>query len=234
MDNNYSLSIVLPVYNEGENIRHLVAGLIANIKNYINDFEIILVNDGSTDESVEIINSLAKQYPVLRIIANSRNKGYGFAIRGGIYNATKKWLLIMDADGQFEIDDLKAFWDKKLSYDFIIGYRKERKDNSYRKLLGKSGNSIANLFLKTNIFIKDINCGFKLFSTMDLKSISLKSSGGAISFEILYKLLQNKHSFTQLPVTHYKRMAGKSTGGKFNTIIKIISEFIKLKPNIRN
>lgn len=232
IDNNQGLSIILPVYNEEKNIKDVIVEIITNVKNCTNNFEIILINDGSSDKSADIIKNLMIEYPSLRLINNERNEGYGASIRKGISHAEKELLLIMDADGQFRMDNLNAFLDKKPYYDFIIGYRKKRSDNLYRKLLGKLGNFIAHLFLKANIFIKDINCGFKLFNTADLKTIPLKSSGGTISFEILYKLLQNKRSFIQLPVTHYKRIAGKSTGGKLNTIIKIISELIKLKLNI--
>ena len=231
MQNKQSLSIILPLYNEEENIKNLVSEIIVNIKDYMDNFEIILINDGSTDKTPDIIKDMAARYPELRIINHLKNKGYGAAVRAGINNAEKEWLLIMDADGQFRIDDLKAFWIKKSSYDFILGYREKRDDNPYRYLLGKIGNLIANLFLKTTIFVKDINCGFKLFGTEQLKSIPLESKGGIISFEILYKLLKNNKPLSiQLPVQHHKRIHGKSTGGKFKTLIKIIPEAIKIIP----
>ena len=228
MQNSQSLSIILPVYNEGQNIKEVVEKIIAGIKNYINTFELIIVNDGSTDKSADIIRSLSVQYPVLRLINIQKNKGYGAAIRTGINNAQMQWLLIMDADGQYEINDLNYFWARKSGYDFIIGYRKKRSDSLYRRLLGKLGNLIANLFLKTGAFIKDIDCGFKLFKTKDLKMIPLLASGAIISLEILYKLLQNKPLFIQLPVIHYKRVAGRATGGRLKTIKQNILEFLKL------
>ena len=228
INNNNSLSIILPLYNEEQNIKNLVNKITVNVKDYTDNFEIILVNDGSTDKTPDIINDIASRYPKLRIINHLKNKGYGAAVRTGIDNAKKKWLLIMDADGQFEINNLKASWIKKSSYDFILGYREKRNDNLYRCLLGKMGNFIANLFLKTDTFIKDINCGFKLFRTKQLQPISLVSEGGIISFEILHKLLINSNPpFVQLPIRHYKRVHSKSTGGKFKTIIKIILEGIK-------
>ena len=229
MQNNQSLSIILPLYNEEKNIKNLITEIIINIKNYTDNFEIILINDGSIDKTPNIIKTIAARYPELSIINHLKNKGYGAAVRTGLNNAEKEWLLIMDADGQFKIDDLKASWVKKSSYDFILGYREKRDDNPYRSLLGKIGNLIANLFLKTPVFVKDINCSFKLFRANQLKSIPLESKGGIISFEILYKLLKNnKPLFIQLPVQHYKRIHGKSTGGKFKTIIKIILEGTKI------
>jgi glycosyltransferase involved in cell wall biosynthesis len=231
MINKQGLSIIMPVYNEEKNIKSEVTKIISNIKNCTDDFEIIVINDGSADKSADIVKNLALQNPTIRIITRRKHKGYGAAIRNGICIAEKEWLLIMDADGQYEINDLKTFWQEKSFYDFIIGYRKKRGDNLYRRWLGKLGNLIANLFLKTDIFIKDVDCGFKLFKTKELRTIPTISNGVLISFEILYKLLQNKWSFTQLPVTHYKRIAGKSTGGKLNSIIQIILESFKLVLN---
>ncbi len=228
MDNLDSLSIILPLYNEAVNIKNLVDNLISHIKNYKVVFEIILVNDGSTDKSKDIIKNLAHQYPAVKIINHDRNKGYGSAIRSGINKAKNNWALIMDADGQFKIEGLRVFWDKRLFYNIILGYRQKRDDDFYRNCLGKSGNLIANLFLKTNTFIKDINCGFKLFKLKELKTAPLASTGGIINFEILYWLLKNNPAIAQLPVIHHKRRSGQATGGKLNTIIIIIKEFIQL------
>lgn len=228
MDNSQSLSVILPVYNEERNIKNVITKIAAELKNYTNVFEIIVVNDGCTDKSADIVKDLSGKYPTLRLINIQNNKGYGAAIRIGIYNAQMQWLLIMDADGQYEINDLKTFWERKSSYDFIIGYRRKREDNLYRKILSKLGNLIANLFLKTNTFIKDIDCGFKLFKTNELKAIPIISNGAIISFEILYSLLQNKRLFVQLPIAHYKRVAGKSTGGNLKSVIQNILEFLKL------
>jgi len=228
MDNNQSLSVILPVYNEERNIKNVIIKIAAELQNYTNVFEIIVVNDGSTDRSADIVKDLSGKYPALRLISIQKNGGYGAAIRIGIYNSEKEWLLIMDADGQYEINGLKTFWECKSAYDFLIGYRRKREDNLYRKILGKLGNLIANLFLKTNTFIKDIDCGFKLFKTNELKAIPIISNGAIISFEILYSLLQDKRLFVQLPIAHYKRVTGKSTGGNLKSVIQIILEFFKL------
>ncbi len=233
MDNFDNLSVILPLYNEATNIKNLVDKLIFYLNKYNIDFEIILVDDGSTDKSKNIIKSLAHQYPPVQIISHDTNKGYGAAIRSGINKAQNNWALIMDADGQFKIDELKAFWDKRLFYNIILGYRQKRGDDFYRTCLGKSGNLIANLFLKTNTFIKDINCGFKLLKLKELKAAPLVSTGGIINFEILFWLLKYNWPIVQLPVIHQRRKSGQATGGKLITIIIIIKEFIRLMFKIK-
>ena len=233
MNNNQNLSIILPVYNEEKNIKNVVINIIANIKNYTNDFEIILIDDGSTDKTKDIIQELSRQYPNLRDLYHKKNKGYGAALKTGIAQAAKEWLLIIDSDGQYEINDLKAFWEQKSSCDFILGYRTKRSDGIYRTVLARLGNCIANLFLKTDVFVNDVDCGFKLFKTKELQFLPLTSHGALISFEIIKRLLENHTYFIQLPVTHYKRREGKSKYIRFIHIVEIIGEFIKLNKSSR-
>ena len=227
MEKSQGLSIVLPVYNEEKNIKPVIEDILSNIKKFTSDYEIIVVDDGSKDKTLNILYSLKERNKEIKIITHKENRGYGAALTEGIKHANKEFILLMDADGQFRINSLCAFWDKRHSYDFILGYRKERRDNIYRKIMGRIGNYIADLLLKKNI--KDINCGFKLFKAKILKRLNLESRGGIISFEILYKLFKiNTFSFLQIPVEHYERKFGNPGGGKIKVIIKIILEFTKL------
>jgi len=221
------LSIVIPVYNEEANIKNVVSNSIFYIRNYLKNFEIIAVNDGSQDTTSARLAEMQILYPELKIFSNKKNKGYGFAVRKGIEYSRKEWVLVMDGDGQIRIEDFQLFWENRKYYDFILGYRKRRNDNLYRVILAKFGNCISNLVLGKQI--KDINCGFKLLKKKDLEKITLKSEGNIISFEILYNLFKNnKDRFLQLPVRHYKRKQGKQTGGRFDVIIKILLEGLKV------
>lgn len=223
---NNGLSIVLPVFNEENNIEDVICRITSFARQKIQDFEIIAVDDGSTDSTLNILNDLRQANPGLKIITHNRNKGYGCAVRAGIEAAQKDWLFFMDSDGQFRIDDFESFWKMKDNYDFIIGYRSVRRDVFYRKCLGGAGNFLTNAILCAGI--KDINCAFKLFRTSDLKKFTLFSTGGSISFELLYHLLSFRKSFIQLPVRHYERDNGRQTGGNPKVIFKIVMEGIKL------
>jgi len=226
MENN--LSIILPVFNEGQTINALVDDISVHVTKHIKDFEIIIVDDGSKDNTPSIIKDMAKSLPYLKIVTHEGNKGYGYAIKSGITASKMDWIFIMDADGQFRIDAFENFWKNKQDNDFILGYRAKRNDNFYRFILGRIGNWLSNVILKKKI--RDINCGFKLFKKNDLSPLTLFSTGGLINFEILHLLFKSKENyrFLQLPVIHYPRTQGKQTGGGIKTIGKIISEGIQL------
>lgn len=228
-----SLSIILPVFNEGKNIEGVINEIFRQIPQYIEEFEVILVNDGSIDNTQAVVNGIKEHFFNLKVISHGKNKGYGAAIRSGIQAAVNYWVLIMDADGQFRISDLKGIWEARDGNDFILGFRRRREDNLYRSFMGRSGNTAASLLLKRRIF--DINCGFKLFKKKDLQGLKLNSTGGIISFEILYKLLNSgKKKFRQMPVNHYKRGHGRQTGGAVKTITRIIYEGAKVVINKRD
>lgn len=218
-----SLSIILPAFNEEKNIKNAVCSIFEHVPGYIADFEVIVINDGSTDNTAGIVDELRAVYANLRVASHQRNKGYGSAIRSGIELSEKGWTLIMDPDGQYQISDLKAFWDKRAGCDFVLGFRRERRDSFYRGFMGRFGHFLARIFLKRQIV--DVNCGFQLFKKKDLATLSLHSTGNAIFFEILYRLLKGENrTFVQCPVDHFFRKYGKERGGSFRTIFTMVFE----------
>lgn len=223
-----SLSVILPVFNEEANIVGVVSEVTSYLRQRVTNFEIIIIDDGSTDTTVEVIKKINHLYSETTIFSNKVNEGYGAAIKTGIFLSRKEWVFIMDADGQFRIEDFEAFWNNKKSYNFIIGYRRKRKDNLYRIILAECGNLVANLLLGKRI--KDINCGFKLFKYKELRNLKLLSTGGCIYFEILFCLLNSRtnNAFLQVPVEHYKRNKGRQTGGCARVILRNIFEGVKV------
>ncbi|MCX5707824.1 MAG: glycosyltransferase family 2 protein [Candidatus Omnitrophica bacterium] len=223
-----SLSVILPIYNEEANVELTLKTILAYLEKLTDDFEIIAVNDGSTDQSPKILAELARKHPRISLINSPKNTGYGWALRKGIISAAKDWILLFDADGQFDIADLERLWEAKAGIDFILGWRRRRNDNPYRRLLGSSGNFLANLILRIQPFIKDINCGFKLFKAGLIKPLALMSAGATINFEILYNLKNYRPVFIQLPVSHYPRKAGRATGGDLKNVAILIKESFKI------
>jgi glycosyltransferase involved in cell wall biosynthesis len=224
-----SLSVILPVYNEAANLGSALKDISDYTEKLTDDFEIIAVNDGSTDQSRQILAAWAAADTRIRLVNSEKNNGYGWALRQGINAAAKDWLLIFDVDRQFEISDLGQMWAEKHKVDFILGWRRKRKDGIYRAILGRLGNFLTNLILWPYFsFIKDVNCGFKLFKTEVLKPFCLTSTGGTINFEILYLLKSSNLAFIQLPISHYPRKTGSQTGGNLGTVIKIFRESLRI------
>jgi len=222
------LSIVLPVYNEADVIKKVVGEILDYALRLTEDVEIITVDDGSQDDSLNILNEMSRSFPQLRVISHKENMGYGGALRTGIAFSQKQWILLMDSDGQFHIDSLKELWLQRHQFDLLLGFRQKRKDAFYRLMMGKLGNMACNLILRRHVY--DINCGFKLFKKDIINHLSLSCNGGIINFEILFKLFRTKPSarMQQFPIIHYPRKSGKSTGGNPKVILKIISEGIKI------
>jgi len=227
MENKYSLSVVLPAYNEEGSIEQMIEESVAFLKqhNKFEEYEIIVVDDGSTDQTASILKRLEDIEPI-KIITHSKNLGFGGAIVSGIRQAQYSWLLIMDSDGQFKIDSLQKITDFLSEYDIIAGFRYRRADAFYRKFLGKAGN-----FLTCRLFglaLKDVNCGFKLFKKEALHLNGGHCHAGAFYTDIFIKAKQRGHRIKEVPIVHYPRVHGKQTGANIDVIFKAIKDLAKL------
>ncbi len=217
-----SLSIVLPAYNEEHNIEPLILEIDSFVKTITPDYEMIVVDDGSRDHTCARLQQLQTLCPRLQVITHKQNLGYGQALRSGISQAQKDLILLMDADRQFKIEALPRFLEQIPYCAAVIGFRMARRDNCYRRVLGRLGNAFLNLALKENF--RDVNCGFKLIRARELKAIRLYSNGGLISCELIRKLLARDKKVCQLPVPHYPREKGKATGGRLRTAARFLVE----------
>lgn len=225
-----SLSIILPVFNEEGNIQSVIRTVCEYVTGMISDYEIVVVNDGSTDDSAHQIALLQREFLQLHCVTHPLNQGYGAAVRSGIAAASKEWILLTDADGQYDIHDLAFVWEKRMAYDCVFGYRINRhvSDGWYRRALGFVGTVLANAFMHQPQLIRDMNCAFKLFCTADLQAHSFIVQGNMIYCEIVWCLLREGKKYVQIPVTHYSRIKGVQTGGLLRTVAQIITEGIRV------
>jgi glycosyltransferase involved in cell wall biosynthesis len=221
-----SLSVILPAYNEAPNIAQLIPDLAEVIQQITTTWEFIVVNDGSTDNTLQVGAELTRSFPRLRIVSHRHNMGYGHALRTGISEASCEWSLLMDADGQFSPCEIPAMVGALFGCDCVLGVRMPRRDPVTRRILGRIGNWIAMQVL--NYRILDVNCGLKLFRTSDLKQMTLRSTGGLISTEILLNCLSSARRIRQLTVTHRPRRRGAQTGGRVHVVATIIVEGLRL------
>ena len=221
-----SISVFLPCLNEEQNLLPLIEKAHQFLAIYSNKHEIIVVDDGSTDNTVVAIKKISKKIPNIKLIHHSNNLGYGAAIQSGIQASQYKWIFFTDGDGQFNIQELEQFIPYTHNFKSIIGYRTNRAEGSIRAFNA----GIFKLFIDIifRVSVKDIDCAFKLFEANTIKSLDLNSTGAMISAELLYKLKKNHVQFKQLPVTHYPRIHGSPTGNSPSVIIKAGVEAIKL------
>lgn len=223
----YSISAVIAAYNEQNNILSLIKKTDGVLKQKNFDYEIIVVNDGSQDNTLSILEELTLKYPRLKIINHTQNKGYGATVVSGLKASRYELIFFTDGDNQFNVEEI----DKLLLYidnaDLVAGYRVKRSDHFFRKINALAWNALIRFLFKVKV--KDLDCAFKLFrkailEEMDLKKV--KSQGAMINAEILVRLKKINAKIIEVPVSHFYRKFGKQTGASLKVIAKAFKELI--------
>jgi glycosyltransferase involved in cell wall biosynthesis len=226
-----SLSAFFPCFNEEANVELMVEQLQKVLPKLAKKYEIIIVNDGSRDNTSKIARKLQRQHKNVRIVNHLENRGYGASLRSGFDAAKYDWLFFTDGDLQFDVEQLEKFIQFSDRYDVIIGYRTNRAEGKLRAFNARLYKLYVDLLFRLNV--KDIDCAFKLLRTKTIQSLNLESTGAFISSEFLYRLKKKGLKFKQLPVTHYPRQYGKPTGNNIRVIFKAGWEALKLYLHMR-
>src|SRR6266567_4411034 len=218
----HSLSIVLPAYNEEaligttlEHVLHVLAG-------WVKEFEVIVVNDCSTDCNGAIVSAIEEAEPRVRVVTHERNQGYGAALADGFAAASKELRFFMYSDGQFDIRDLSRLLLFIDEYDPFIGYRPERQDSWMRKLNAWGWNVLIRNVL--GIHVRDIDCAVKLLHTDFLHRHPLETRGAMINAELLYRLTRTGCTYKEVGVNHLPRLHGRATGARLSVILRAFRE----------
>jgi len=224
-----SISLVMPAHNEAENIEPVVTEAVPALAAVSNDFEIIVVDDGSKDDTAGVTRRLMETEPHLRLVQHPVNKGFGAAVLTGFTSATKDWILYTDADRQFvlaELANLIPYTDKA---DLIAGYRAPRRDPFLRVLYGKGWSMLCTLFF--GYTVRDVDCGFKLLrrKIIDQLADKIGSRGATFSIEWLVRAKRAGYRFVELPVTHRPRVAGSQSGARLSVITRAFRELFRLR-----
>lgn len=210
MTSTPTLSVVLPAFNEAGNIERAVRGSAEAIAPLVEDYELVVVDDGSRDETPTILNRLGNELgDRLQVVTHPTNLGYGIALRAGFDRARGRLIFYTDADNQFDLRELQEFLPEMQTVDAVLGYRVGRQDGSFRLMVSNGYNALASLAFGMDV--RDLNCSFKLFRREALTSLHLEEDHFFIDTEIVVQLHRAGYRFSQIGVRHYPRTAGSST-----------------------
>lgn len=221
------LSIFFPCYNDAGTIASLVVLADKTARQFTDDYEIIVVNDGSSDHSRTVLEELQKKYKVLKVVNHTKNRGYGGALRSGFDAASKELVFYTDGDFQYDVTEMDLLYKKmRPGIDWVNGWKKSRNDAWYRKVIGKLYNfGVKTLF---NIKIRDIDCDYRLLRKSAVDKIDLSFDSGVICLELIKKLQLAGCKADEAPVNHYFRSYGTSQFFNFGRIFKTFGNLLQL------
>lgn len=225
------ISVILPAYNEEKNIQQMVRDCLIYLQKLEDDYEIIVVNDGSQDGTQQLAEKIARRSKNVRVVNHPHNLGYGQALKSGFQAAQHDYVFFTDSDRQFRLSALDVMFPiaKTQVVDLVIGYRLKRQDKFLRKLLSSGYNVLADLLFDLNV--KDIDCAFKLFRKDIFKKIKIESSSFFFNTEILAKARFFHFNIIEVGVPHFPRTAGKSTV-RLKHIPLTIKELLRIKKSM--
>ena len=229
------LSVFFPAYNEEGNLEDTVLKAVKVLEDVAKKWEILIVNDGSKDNTLKIANSLAKKHKNVKVINHGQNKGYGAALKSGLYGSRYEWIAFTDSDGQFDFSEITNFIKKRdeVNADAVIGWYKQRQVSRGKIITSKMWEYLV--FAMFGLKVKDIDCGFKLLSKKMIDDLpKLESERGAfISSELLIKAQKKGYKIVEIPVTHYPRTEGAGTGRNLDVIMQSFKDLVKLWRKLR-
>lgn len=224
----HNLSVFFPAFNEEKNIAVTVEKAINVLKDLnLEKYEIIIIDDGSKDNTGKIADDLASKYSFVKVI-HQKNGGYGMALRVGFSGASYDFVVYTDSDGQFDFSEVSKFLEKSKEVDVVYGYRLKRNDHFLRNITAK-GWAFSVWFL-FGLWMKDVDCGFKMINRKVLEKIPpLQSTrGGMINAELAIKAKDCGFKIAQVGVKHYPRLYGEPSGVKINVILQSYLDLTKL------
>ncbi|MHC4295567.1 MAG: glycosyltransferase family 2 protein [Planctomycetota bacterium] len=225
-----SLSVFFPCYNEAGNIERVVGRAVEVLDQFIREWEIIIVDDGSADETPQIADRLAETDERIRAVHHEVNSGYGMALRSGFAAATKEYVFYTDGDGQFDMDDLPKLLERIDHADIINGYRQRREDSLIRRTNAACWGWLVKRVL--GFRCRDVDSAFKLYRREIFDRIELKSTGALIDAEVLARATHLGYTIDNVPVRHLPRQAGTQTGAKLSVIFRAFKELLRLRREI--
>lgn len=204
-----SLSVVLPAFNDEHTIAALIKKIVMLLPTITPDFEIVVVNDASTDGTASVLGDLQSKIPTLRVITHTKNRGYGGALIHGFHEARKEYIFYTDGDGQYNVGQLRDLVDAfESSVDMVTGFRHTRSDPWFRRLVGALYNQFVRLIFRLGV--SDVDCDFRLFRKNILQGMSLTIGSGVFDAQFMWQCKVRQVRIKEVSVQHYPRPFGQS------------------------
>ncbi len=222
-----SVSAFFPCYNDADSIAKMVNDVHDALEGCVDDFEVIVVNDGSADSSMAVLEGLARQLPRLRIVDHVVNRGYGGALISGFASATKEWVFYTDGDAQYDAAEVVTCIDAVTrDTDIVQGWKISRGDSWYRKIIGRVYHHVVKRLF--NLHVRDTDCDFRLIRRSLLGRVALKRTSGVICVEMMRSFEAVGAQFVEVPVHHYARPHGKSQFFRLPSIARSAYQLLRL------
>lgn len=223
-----SISVFFPAYNDAPSLPALIGKTFDVLEKHAADFEVIAVNDGSQDDTGEVLAALSAKYgPRMRVVTHPRNRGYGGALRSGFAAATKELVFYTDGDGQYDVGELPKLLNlMRPDVGLVNGFKLERNDPQHRIWIGKTYNAFARFLFR--IQISDVDCDFRLIRRSLLEDLKLTSTSGTICVELVRKLELSSYEVAEVGVHHYPRAHGKSQFFRVKSLLVTLYQLIRL------
>jgi glycosyltransferase involved in cell wall biosynthesis len=221
------VSAMFPCYNDAATIGGLVDDVFTALTALVGDVEVIVVNDGSSDGSAEVLNSLATTRPWLRVIHHPQNRGYGGALISGFSAATKQWIFYTDGDAQYDAKEAALLVPLATAdVDIVQGWKIGRGDPWYRKVIGRTYHHVVRQLFRLRV--RDTDCDFRLFRRHLFSEAPLTSNTGVICVEMMCSFQRRGARFVEVGVHHYARPSGRSQFFRLPAIARSARQLLAL------
>ncbi len=217
-----SVAFVFPMFNERDNIEEMIFRTLAVAPELADDFEIIVVDDASTDGCGDVVAGMAKKHPEVRLLRHGKNRKLGGALKTGFAAVTKDVAIYTDSDLPIDMNDIKLVWPYLEAADMMIGYRLVRTEGLRRRVISKVYNTLIRRMF--GLRVRDVNFAFKVIRRRVLEGIDLQSEGSFIDAEIILEAMRNGFQVREVGMMFYQRTAGKSNLAGTGVILKILQE----------
>ena len=222
-----SLSIFFPAYNDAGTIASLALIAHMTARTLTDDYEVIVVDDGSPDHTGELLDEMARHFPWLKVVHHPGNRGYGGALRTGFETAAKELVFYTDGDAQYDPRELVRLYEALTpDVDFVNGYKMWRSDPFHRKVIGRA----YHMFVRTmfGLRLRDVDCDFRLMRREVFRKVVLTRSSGVICVELMKKVQDHGFRIAQVPVHHFHRTYGKSQFFNFPRVGRTLLDLFRL------